>query len=71
MSPPGRGLDAKIQAAFDNLISRCVGFVVRLLVLISACVVCALTAIYTTVVAIAWPLLPMVLIYSLYRVVMG
>lgn len=65
VSPPGRGLDDKIRAALDNFVSRCVGFFVRLLVLIAAVVIATLVIVLSTVQAILWPLLPLVIVVGI------
>lgn len=46
------------RAALDNLISRLVGFTVRVCVLLAAAVVISITALGTCIVLIAWPLVP-------------
>lgn len=58
VTPPGRGLDAKMRAMVDNLISRVVGFFVRILVTITALVLVSGAAIVGLVLAVTWPLLP-------------
>src|SRR3990167_8829245 len=59
VSLPGRSIDEKFRAAIDNLVSRVIGFVVRSLVLISALVMIAVTAVAGVVLAILWPLVPL------------
>ena len=67
----GRSLDEKMRALFDNFVSRCVGFVVRSGVLIAALLAMAGTALAATVLAIAWPLLPLVTVYGAVRGITG
>lgn len=55
---PGAGLAERFHAVVDNLISRVVGFFVRLFVLIAAAVVMAAVAILTILEIAIWPLLP-------------
>jgi hypothetical protein len=55
---PGRSIDEKIHAAIDNLLSRVVGFIVRMIVLIVAVIMIIITFVAGLAVAIAWPFLP-------------
>lgn len=55
---PGAGLDAKFRALIDNFVSRCVGFVVRVCVLIAAGVSLAALSVIALVQLVLWPLLP-------------
>ena len=71
VSLPGRSLDDKIRAAFDNFISRCVGFFVRLLVLLAAAVMVSLTFLTAGIIAALWPLLPLGMVYAFYRSITG
>ncbi len=59
ISYPGEGLSAKFRAWGDNIFSRMVGFVVRLIVLIAALLAVLAVAIFTLIELIVWPLLPM------------
>lgn len=68
---PGRSLDEKFRAGIDNLVSRAVGFIARLIVLISALVLMLLAAIYGLALAVAWPFLPLAILYTLYRSLKG
>lgn len=68
---PGRTLDAKFRAMIDNLISRTVGFTLRILILLAAAVMTGLTAIGSLAWALAWPLLPPMVIYCFVRAVTG
>jgi hypothetical protein len=56
---PGAGLDAQLRAFGDNLVSRCIGFTVRVLVLIAAGLILMLTACIGFVSIILWPLVPL------------
>jgi hypothetical protein len=68
---PGAGLDAKLRAIVDNMMSRLIGFTVRLIVLVAALLLSLGTLIFFTLVALAWPLLPPAVVYCAYRVVVG
>lgn len=54
--------EAKIRAWLDNIFSRSVGFVVRLIVLFAALVICTIVFIFTSIEIIIWPLLPPMII---------
>jgi hypothetical protein len=71
ISVSGRGLDAKVQAMLDNLVSRIVGFFVRSTVVITACF--AITGIFLLgiVTVVAWPLIPLGIVYCVVRGVIG
>ncbi|HEY5549966.1 MAG TPA: hypothetical protein VIK37_02070 [Candidatus Saccharimonadales bacterium] len=71
ISAPGRSIDEKFRATIDNLVSRTIGFFVRLLTLIAAAVVISVNAIFSLVVAVIWPLLPLAAIYFLIRAFTG
>jgi hypothetical protein len=58
ISNPGSGLDAHIRALADNLISRFVGLLVRLVVLFAAGLMLTGVAISGLVGLMLWPLVP-------------
>jgi hypothetical protein len=49
----------KFRSVIDNLISRCVGFVVRIFALIAAGIIIAGTAIFGAAAVLVWPLVPL------------
>jgi hypothetical protein len=55
---PGAGIDAKLRALGDNLVSRCVGFTVRIFVLLAAAVSFVLLCVAGLLELVLWPLLP-------------
>lgn len=55
---PGDGLSNHFKAALDNAVSRLIGTVVRLLVIIAGLVVTAVLAVLGLAQLIVWPLLP-------------
>ncbi len=55
---PGAGLDAHIRAAMDNAVSRLVGFMVRMCVLISAGFMLVVFVVLGIVELVVWPALP-------------
>lgn len=65
---PGAGLDAHMRAMLDNLVSRIIGFFVRIFVLIAAVVSVVILAIISAIQLAAWPLLP---IAGVVLIVMG
>jgi len=71
VSNGGRGLDAKMQAMFDNLVSRFVGFFVRLFVIATACLALGLVFFFGLVLVIIWPLVPLGIVYGLVRSITG
>lgn len=58
VSYPGASLQAKMQAKLDNLVSRAIGFTVRMGVLIGAFFALIGVALLTVAEMIVWPLLP-------------
>jgi|SRR5581483_4126318 len=68
---PGRSMDEKLRAVGDNLISRTIGFFIRLGTLIMAFILIVLSSIFGLLAAISWPLLPLGLLYCLVRTVLG
>ncbi len=67
----GRSFDERIRAAFDNLVSRCVGSVVRTLVLITAAIAVCMALILAVLLTVVWPLLPVAFIYFVVRSITG
>lgn len=64
---PGASLEAKLRAFGDNLVSRCIGFTVRLLVLLTAGILLVLTGGLGVAAVICWPLVPLVVLGSLVK----
>lgn len=61
----GKGLSFHIQAILDNTISRFVGFIVRLLVLLTALLMTIAMSILGLIQLILWPLLPPAVIVTI------
>lgn len=59
---PGAGLEAHVRAMLDNMVSRIIGLIVRVSVLLSAVVLLGLLAIVSVVQIVLWPLLPVIAI---------
>lgn len=51
-------LEQKLRAFVDNMVSRFVGFMVRLCALIAACAMLACYAVFGGLILILWPVLP-------------
>ncbi|HSX08163.1 MAG TPA: hypothetical protein VLG11_04695 [Candidatus Saccharimonadales bacterium] len=70
-SVKGRSLDAQMQAMLDNLVSRLVGFFVRLFVLFAAGLSMLVTAVFSIAVAVVWPAVPLLIIACVYKGITG
>src|ERR1700753_661483 len=55
---PGAGLDARMRALGDNMVSRCIGFIVRFFVLLAAGISFAIALVAAGIEIVCWPLLP-------------
>ncbi|MEO6761724.1 MAG: hypothetical protein ABI220_05150 [Candidatus Saccharimonadales bacterium] len=58
ISYPGAGLDARMRAMLDNSISRLIGFLIRIAVLIGAGITYIVILILALLEIVAWPLVP-------------
>lgn len=56
---PGAGLDEKMRAFGDNLVSRCIGFTVRFFVLLAAGVSFIGLLVFALLELVVWPLVPL------------
>lgn len=65
------GLDARLRAMADNLVSRLVGFSVRSLVLLTAGVLLAGCAVLAVIQLIVWPLLPVAVVVAIIKGISG
>lgn len=63
---PDQGLSFKISAIGDNLVSRFVGFFVRLGVIIAAIITILIVFLVSVVFAIVWPVLPVAPVLILF-----
>ncbi len=71
VSEGAKGLDAQMRAMLDNLVSRVVGFVVRMTVLVAAGFGTAGSFLYGVLVVLIWPLIPLLIVYFLIRGITG
>lgn len=62
---PGAGLNAHLSAIGDNMVSRAIGFTVRIFVLLGALVSMLLVAIIGVIQIVAWPLVPLAIVYGI------
>jgi hypothetical protein len=70
-TPAGKGIQQLFRSMIDNLVSRVVGFTVRIFVLIAAIIVTFLAVIFGIVAALAWPMLPLLAIAALVKGIIG
>jgi hypothetical protein len=68
---PGASIDAKLRAMGDNMVSRCIGFTVRTLVLIAAGLILGLTAAGSALSVIIWPLIPVAVPVLVIKAIIG
>ncbi len=59
ISYPGAGIDAHLRAIGDNLVSRAVGFMVRISVLLCAAIAFIALVVFALLEIIVWPLMPL------------
>lgn len=55
---PGSSIDQKLRALGDNLVSRAIGFTVRVLVLVTAGIMLVGAAVANLFIVVVWPLIP-------------
>jgi hypothetical protein len=68
---PGSSLDAKLRAFSDNMVSRLVGFCVRLLVLFTAGIMLFIVGAVALIEIAVWPVLPLLVIVTLVKGITG
>lgn len=68
---PGASFDAHVRAFMDNLVSRAVGFTVRLFVLLAAGGSLLAVSVVVTVELLAWPLVPLAVVVCIVKGVTG
>lgn len=71
ITPPGANIAEHLRAFGDNLISRGVGFVVRLFVLLAGVLALVLIAALSLVEIIVWPLAPIAAVVFLVKGILG
>lgn len=71
VTQPGAGIDAQVRALGDNMISRTIGFAVRIIVLLTAGIgMLGMTVIAGLEIAL-WPLVPPMILVSIVMGVVG
>lgn len=68
---PNANLSDKFRAFIDNLMSRFIGFWVRIFTLMASLVIALVTAVVGLVGLVTWPLVPLVIIMLIVRSVGG
>jgi ABC-type multidrug transport system fused ATPase/permease subunit len=68
---PGKALDERLRAMADNLVSRTVGFIVRMFTLAIAAAVIIFNLTWRLAVTVAWPLVPLATIYFFVKAIIG
>jgi len=68
---PGDGISAYFRAMIDNLVSRFIGFVVRVSVLIGAGMTALIFGCFALLACVLWPLLPPLAISALVWSIAG
>lgn len=71
VSGGGRSIDEKFRAMIDNLVSRTIGFFVRLGALFAALVFTAVAAAVGLATAVIWPAIPAAIVYCLFKGIAG
>lgn len=56
---PGAGIGAHMRALGDNLVSRFIGFLIRLTVLVTAAISLVALIVFSGLLLVMWPLLPL------------
>lgn len=64
---PGASIDAKLRALSDNMVSRLIGFTVRILVLITALLTIVVMAGIGAMSIVVWPLVPILTLVLLIK----
>ena len=68
---PGASLDAKLRAFSDNMVSRVIGSIVRLLVLLTAAIMFIVVSITAIAELVAWPFVPLLAVVAIIKGIIG
>jgi hypothetical protein len=67
MTYPGAGLSERVRALGDNLVSRAVGFTVRVFVLATVGLLLLLVAIAGIIEVVVWPVVPLGVVVAIVK----
>lgn len=67
VSDGAKGMDGKMKALVDNMVSRVVGFTVRSMVLFAAIFITAGSFAFGLLLTVIWPAIPVLVIYLAMR----
>lgn len=70
MTYPGASINDHVRAFLDNLVSRAVGFTVRIFVLLAAFVCLIAVSIVAVVEIVTWPLIPVAILAGIVKGIM-
>lgn len=70
ITDPGSGLEAHVRAATDNIVSRFIGFSVRILVLFTAGVILLFVCLSAIIELVIWPVIPLAIIFAIIKVIL-
>ncbi len=56
---PGNNIQERLRASMDNLVSRAVGFIVRLITLLTALTLIGIYAVFGGLLLVLWPVIPL------------
>lgn len=68
---PNASVDLKLRVMFDNIFARFFGFIIRSFVLIFASIFLVLTAFFGLLIAIIWPIVPLLPIFFIFKAVVN
>jgi hypothetical protein len=71
VTDPGDDIGTKFRAFGDNLVSRCVGFTVRIFTLLIAGILLFFVGIINIFLIIIWPFLPLAIVVAIYKGITG
>lgn len=71
ITTPGAGIEAKMRAIGDNMVSRAVGFTIRIMMLFVALLAILAVSIGGVIQIILWPLVPVLIVVCLVKGIVG
>jgi hypothetical protein len=67
LKPANPTIQQRFQSLIDNLVSRFVGFIVRIFTLLAALVSLIFIVVFSAVLALVWPLIPLLSIAAIVK----